>query len=273
MDEKAKLSDFRQSLRFTLPLLPHQVLSWLTAFADRIIMLSLVGATVTGIYSLAYQASMVLGLVFTELNRAFMPRYARLGVDADPREVVSLVRLHYTLMMVITAASILAVPVAAPLIFRGEFAGAFDYVGPLLLAQLIYASYNVPTNLLTLARGQSRQIWLASASGAIVNAILNFAFLPVIGPWAAVWATVASYGVMVAVSMILELRSGSQLRGAFNSRSTLALCGCWSGLAVAAFLPAVVNWPATIAGYILCLAVVVGLIKILRGSRGFSSSV
>lgn len=263
-------------LRFTLPLVPHQLLNWMTAFVDRVIMISLLTAAMAGIYSLSYQASVVLGLVFTELNRAFMPRYTRLGAAADLAELSRLIRLHLAMMAGVTAAAIISVPVIAPIMFRGDFDDAGLYLGWLLFAQLMYGCYYLPTNLVTLARGRSDRMWLASGAGATSNVALNFLLLPLVGVWGAVVATVVAYAAMACVAWRIEMRSGDEIRAVISGRFVLGVAICVASLSFAAISPALGSTPLTIVAYGTCaLVALLGpgryILSLSSSTRGVAS--
>lgn len=258
----------RSSLRFTLPLVPHHALHWATAFVDRLIMIAVLGAAATGVYSLSYQAAVVVGLVLTELNRALMPNYARLGSPASPEVLVALVRRHFAAMSVVTAAALLVMPLAGPLLFRGDYAESAHYLGTLIVAQFIFACYSIPTNLLTLARGQSARIWRASGVSAAVNVLLNLALLFVWGVWGAVAATVLAYVALLAVALRLEARSRGEL--SFLWHRPFASSAGWIAFALAAgtaapFLPGVLSVVAT---GICATVMVLGPGRELLGSSG-----
>lgn len=225
-----------EPLALTAPLLPHQVLMWALAFVDRVIMISIAGPSSTGIYSLAYQASTVGGMAFTEFNRALMPRYARLGDNPQSRPIRSLVSEHLGTILALTGLALPLIPILGHHVFHGPFAAATTYVGPLLISQLIYGAYGVPTNLLTLAVGNSRRMWQASGLGALSNVALNFALIPDLGIWGGVIANIAAYGLMATGAIWLESKGAGLLaRGYRGARLPLLFVISIGVLGVAAF--------------------------------------
>jgi O-antigen/teichoic acid export membrane protein len=219
----ARWASLREPLAFSLPLLPHQASLWVTAIFDRVLMIALVGASITGVYSLAYQASAVLGMVLLESNRALMPYYARMVLHLDTGSVARVAVRQASIMIVVGGGALLASPLIGKVLFVGEYKGALDLVGPLLLAQLLLGLYYIPINVITLVRGISRHVWWASTAAAVTNVVLNICLLPAWGAWGAVTATLASYGVLLLVARRLERRHGSLLRQPRNTTVSLSL--------------------------------------------------
>jgi O-antigen/teichoic acid export membrane protein len=256
------IGHLKVALRFTLPLLPHQLLTWASSFVDRLIMIALVSASVVGIYSLAYQTSIVLALVMLELNRALMPTYARLGRHPIRGDVERLVGIHRSLMVSATGLAILAIPLVAPVLFNGEFDASVQYLAPLFVAQLAYGLYFVPANLITLARGQTQGIWMASATGAALNVGLNFLLLKRFEEWGAVAATLIAYVGMVAVASLLERRASAreEARHAHDWRSRTPILLGLTGVAVGA-----VGSAMSASGPLLAVTSVICLVLLLCG--------
>jgi O-antigen/teichoic acid export membrane protein len=243
------IGHLKVALRFTLPLLPHQLLTWASSFVDRLIMIALVSASVVGIYSLAYQTSIVLALVM-------------LGRHPIRGDVERLVGIHRSLMVSATGLAILAIPLVAPVLFNGEFDASVQYLAPLFVAQLAYGLYFVPANLITLARGQTQGIWMASATGAALNVGLNFLLLKRFEEWGAVAATLIAYVGMVAIASLLERRASAreEARPAHDWRSRTPILLGLTGVAVGA-----VGSAMSASGPLLAVTSVICLVLLLCG--------
>jgi O-antigen/teichoic acid export membrane protein len=63
----------KDALKFGIPLIPHALAGWIKTGADRIILMSVLGATATGIYAVGYQIGMIIGVLTTAFNKAWSP--------------------------------------------------------------------------------------------------------------------------------------------------------------------------------------------------------
>jgi O-antigen/teichoic acid export membrane protein len=221
---------------FAAPLLPHQLFIWVIGFADRALIAGILGGAQAGAYSVAYQMASVLGLLLTETNRAFMPRYARASHTSAQAEVRKLAVTQLVLMVALTSTAVLCSPVLSIFLFDGEYSVGAELVVALLVAHLPYGLYFIPTNVLTLTHGRTRRMWLASGSGAVVNIGLNVALLPLVGIWGAVWATLVAYLTMAIVAAALEKSSGGLLTSGIP-RWGIALATMWALVFAATALP------------------------------------
>ena len=76
---RVRIDALRRSLRYGLPLVPHYFAGWALTFIDRFLLLRLSTTAQVGLYSLAYNFSMVLNLFCTAINQAWAPIYYRSG--------------------------------------------------------------------------------------------------------------------------------------------------------------------------------------------------
>ena len=70
---KYKYEYIKDALHFGIPLLPHSLSGWLKSGADRIIINFILGASLTGIYSISYQIGSVILVVITAFSKAWSP--------------------------------------------------------------------------------------------------------------------------------------------------------------------------------------------------------
>lgn len=181
----------KQSLRFSLPLLPHVASSWIINSSDRIILEKFVEISDLGVYALAAQISMVLGLFYSSLNSALVPRYTRLRIDGSDNEANKLLR---TFSIIIILFGILAIPIgiyAVKILTTTEYHGAIVLIPILLIGQIINGYYFVFVAKLFYTK-KSGAIATSSSIAAITNILINLSLIPVIGVLGAVLSTIGS---------------------------------------------------------------------------------
>ena len=98
------LKDF---LMFGFPMIPHQLSNWIKGQGDRLLLISIAGAGVTGLYSVGFQIGSIMGLLLMAANRAYYPYvFNKLSSGMTPTLLIKHVKLVYALMFAIILLSL-----------------------------------------------------------------------------------------------------------------------------------------------------------------------
>jgi O-antigen/teichoic acid export membrane protein len=128
------VNDARDALRFGVPLIPHVIGGLLIATTDRFMITNMLDVAQAGIYMVALQMGMVLGLLTDSFNGAYAPYLMGALVKDDRARDRKIVRGTYVYFGVVTLAALI-LGIAAPRLlgvlvgeqFRAA-AGAVPYV-------------------------------------------------------------------------------------------------------------------------------------------------
>ncbi len=94
------------TLRFSLPLVPHQLSGWALSISDRILLERYVSLDQLGLYSLGYRLAMVLDLVLTSINMAWSPFFYRTAAtEEDAPHTFARIVTYFTVLMLIVKSS------------------------------------------------------------------------------------------------------------------------------------------------------------------------
>ena len=107
------MDDARDALKFGVPLIPHVIGGLMIATTDRFMITNLLDVAQAGIYVVALQLGMVLGLLTDSFNRAYAPYLMGALVKEDPARDRKIVRGTYVYFIAVTLAA-LALGVTAP---------------------------------------------------------------------------------------------------------------------------------------------------------------
>ena len=195
--------------------------------------------------------------------------FDRDGEGTARHHLVSQAQLH--LMAGLPIAFLLGVggPVVSRIAFGPEFRPAAEQLIPWFAAaaflqglQAFYVSY-----LFTIHR---RTLWNASicAGAALVNLALNFLLVPVIGLVGAALATVVSYGLVIAASLVVAGRWMTLPWPVRDMLKVVGACALAAPLAIAARMSE--SLPLAVLGLGMALVVIVAAIVLLdaAGMRG-----
>lgn len=186
----------RESLLFSIPLLPNVASGWITGVSDRIL-LSIYGTLEdTGVYNVGY----LLGRGITIFSEAIFMVYGPMifaMIKKDPlvarKRIERFVPYYFMFMAWIFVALSLFAPEIIQVVVPKKYSGAALITPIVLFAYFLGSQYKTFTFLLAY---QKRTALIAV--GAIMQAVINFGanllLIPLYGKTAAAWTTVAAIG-------------------------------------------------------------------------------
>ena len=121
----------KDALNYGFPLVPHVIGALLLGVGDRFIVNKALGTSSVGVYVVAIQIGLVIGILADSVNKAFVPWLMEGLVKANKSSQKKIVILTYVYFIVILALAALAVLVA-PYILPFIVGPQFQSVGPLL---------------------------------------------------------------------------------------------------------------------------------------------
>jgi len=191
-----------QTLRFSIPIVPLQISTFVLSASDRFIILRDLGPGPTGRYQVAYTLGAVGISMLTFLNLAWLPRifaikdpHARAAVLAHSRD--GLYRLLVPVTLGIALGGPIALRIWAPASFRTE---ALIPVVLLVVTSTIPVSTSFVHSRLMLSEGRSGLVATVTVVAALFNIGLNLVLVPHIGINGSALATLVTYTVL-AVGM------------------------------------------------------------------------
>jgi O-antigen/teichoic acid export membrane protein len=232
-----------RSLRYGLPLVPHYFAGWALTYIDRVLLMQLSTAAQVGLYSLAYNVSMVLNLFCASINTAWAPIYYDLADTADGR--AKLPRLTTVYAAVVTAIAIsytLVAPDLLLLLANKRFHAAVAVVPVVAGGYYFFALYMVVS---TPIFHRKKTVWapVISGSAALLNVGVNLVLIPRFGMFGAAWATFIAYFFMFLIARVLSERLSP---GIYENRSLIVLIGTYCISLAAAIVLVEIGLPIVI---------------------------
>jgi O-antigen/teichoic acid export membrane protein len=179
----------KNSLLFSLPLIPHVASAWIIASSDRIILEKFVTLKEIGIYALAVQVSMILSLFYQSINNALMPRYTKLRKENNNLKAESLLKIFFYLVIVFGGISIPIAMLGTNLLASEEYKSAIWLIPFLILGIIIKGLYYIPVTKLFYHK-KTAAIAKSSTIAAFLNIAINMSLIPIIGIYGAIISTI-----------------------------------------------------------------------------------
>lgn len=190
----------------SLPLLIHELSGVLLNSSDRIIINQLCGAKPAALYSIAYTIAMVITVVLSSLNQAWVPWF----FDKLKNNEVSMIRNSVPKYVTGFTLGCIGLMLFGPemiLIFGGKsYAEAVYIIPPVCLAIEIQFIYTLYVNIEFFLK-KTTYISIATAGATIINIALNYLMIPRYGYIVAAYTTVIGYGFSLLFHYIICRRT------------------------------------------------------------------
>ena len=212
------LGYLRTAARFGATLQFSNLLVQLTARLDLVLVYRLSTPAEAGDYSIALTVGALVGAVPLALAYASFPRLALVGEEEARTLTAQVFRMGITAALLAAGVLALLTPVAVPLVFGSDYAGA---IGPTLLlipAGVLWSGQWLLCRAAA-ARGVTRPLLTSFAISFAIMVALDFVLIP---PFAGTGAGVAS---MVASGVGLVLAAGHYRRQRWDWRGFLPRWG------------------------------------------------
>lgn len=186
---------------YSLPLIANSLAWWVNNSSDRYIVIFFCGMAANGIYSVASKIPSILTVFQTIFSQAWTLSAVQ---DFDPEDsngfFANTYRGYNCLMTIICSLLIVLDKPLASFLYAKDFYKAWQYV-PWLTIAVLFGSMAGYIGGIFVAVKNSRIFASSTLVGAILNVILNFIAVPLLGPLGAAISTTISYAIVWVIRL------------------------------------------------------------------------
>lgn len=193
---------FKRMLKFGLPYLPAGLASMIIQVIDRPIMEHLTDLKTLGIYQANYKLGIFMMLFVSMFQYAWQPFFMQESGSSDAKKVFSKVLTYFTLagavilvLLSLFIDNIVKLEIFGRTIIGSAYWSGLNIVPVVLLAYLFNGLYVVFTAGIYI-KEKSIYVPVITGISAVINIVINFILIPIMGIMGAALATLASYFVM-----------------------------------------------------------------------------
>ena len=186
----------------SLPLLVHELSAVLLNSSDRIIINQLCGGKDAALYSIACTITMVLTVILSSLNQAWIPWFFD---KLENNKLTDIKRIipKYIIGFTVICIGLMFIGPEMILIFGGKsYIEAIYVIPPICLSIEIQFIYTFYVNIEFFLK-KTLYISAATAGATIINIVLNYLMIPLFGYVAAAYTTVIGYLFMLIFHYII----------------------------------------------------------------------
>ena len=195
---------WKYSLSFNLPLLAYYLSQYIFNQSDRIMIDHMVGRDKAATYGIAYALAMALTFIINATNNSYIPWFYNKIKEGKTNENKRVSLFISGLMAVLLSGVIWFAPELIAIFGGGKYNEAVGVIPPVAISLLLlfYAQNFICVEFYY---EQKLRLVIASIVAAILNLILNWIFIPVIGYIAAAYTTLFSY-IVFALSNCIAMK-------------------------------------------------------------------
>ena len=192
----------KSMLFFSLPNIPNMLSWWVNNISSRYIILGFCGAGVAGMFTAASKLPSMINLLTTLFQQAWQYSSSKEINNKDNGKFFSDVFKYYSTFVFIACSTLIMIsPYISKVILKGDFFEARVYV-PLLLFSATLGCFSVFFGTFYTAVKNNVMAMFSTGVGAITNMTLNFLFVPTMGVFGALFASVCGYSLITVIRMI-----------------------------------------------------------------------
>ena len=188
----------KNMIKYSVVLIPNSFMWWIMNSSDRMMVSAMISVTANGVYAVAYKIPTLLSTFTTIFNQAWSYSAIREDESEDKEEYNNRVYDKLVTIIIVVATGLLMIMKPFLSVYVGkEYYAAWHYV-PYLIVGFVFMTLGSFIATSYTVHKDSMGFLISGTVGAIINLILNFILIPMMGVSGAAFATCISYfGVFV----------------------------------------------------------------------------
>lgn len=195
----------RYALIFGLPLVWHYLAQNIASQFDRIMITSLVGNSQTGIYSFVYTIASIFSILFYSTDNVWSVWFYKQMEEKNCEEIRKNAERYIVLFDFIAILMMVCSREIIMLMSSKEYWKGADLFMPIIVGLFFLFLYTIPVSIEYYYK-ETKYIAITTFASAIVNIVLNYIFIQLLGYKAAAYTTACSYFVMFITHWIISKR-------------------------------------------------------------------
>lgn len=195
----------KHAIRFGSGLVPAAIGSTMITMSDRFFINTLISVGETGLYSVACSFASIMSFVTVSFCNAFIPwMFENLSKKTDEanRRIVKISYLYMIGIFFIGVVLFFIIRVVFPFFVNSSFNDSFKFIPWLLLGNVFYGCYLLMINYILYSE-KTIYSTLITFSCGIIGALLNYAFIILMGAIGAALATALTFAIFFVMTWII----------------------------------------------------------------------
>lgn len=200
---------WKYALAISIPIIPHSISNVVLSQSDRILIGNINGSEAVGLYSLIYNISMIINILWMSLDSVWVPWFCN-KMSEKNYGLINKVSIKYTELFTYVTLGVLYVsPEIVKLLAPAKYWSSLDIVSPIVVSGYFIFLYSLPVNVEYFFK-KNIFISIGTLVCGGVNITANVFLLPIYGYKIAAYTTLISYMFLFAFHWIISKRIFSE---------------------------------------------------------------
>lgn len=205
INEKIDIVKMREMLKYSIVLIPNSFMWWIMNSSDHIMVTSMIGVAANGIYAISYKLPTLISTFTGIFNQAWSYSAIKENGSTDEEKYNNSVLNHMiSIVMIIGVAMMVIVKPFLKIYVQENYFEAWKYT-PFLIIGCVYLTLGTFMSTSYTVHKDSKGYLISGSFGALINIMLNFVLIPIIGVYGAAIATCLSY-IFVFIFRVFHTR-------------------------------------------------------------------
>lgn len=209
-------TELKDLLSYSVPMIPSSIALWIVNLSDRLLVTFFLGTSLNGIYAVANKIPNLFASVYSVFNLAWTETAARV-MDKDKDADAYYEKMFDVLFGFLSGAMLLLISITS-VIFRilinSKFDESYQQI-PILFMGVFFNCIVSFFGGIYVAKQQTKQVGYSSLAGAVINFVVNIAFIRNIGLYAASISTVVAF-LIISIYRMVDVRKYVEIRYNFK---------------------------------------------------------
>lgn len=202
----------RDSLKYSLPLLPHDLASWSNGMIDKLFLNDIRSTEDAGLYGAGQQFGGIVGIVATSMNKAYVPWF----FEQESKGEYGYRKIEKFAELMVLATSLVALVISLfskevlMIMVSEEYRLIWKFIPILCFGNVFHSLYYVFVNVLFLKN--TNLVFIVTLVVAFINILLNIILIPILGIFGAAIAFAFSIFVSSIIALVFSLWKNKDIR-------------------------------------------------------------
>jgi O-antigen/teichoic acid export membrane protein len=200
LEFKYNKNDMKDLLHFGIPMIPHDLSGWITTSGDRLLLITMVGVSATGLFTVGFQIGMIMSVLVSSFHKVWSPYlYEKLSLtEVSIKSKIKIVKFTYLYFLSVFLL-VLVLNFIAKYIFIYfidiDYAESYRYVIYILITYGLNGAYFMVVGYIFYFK-RTKQLAYITFSSSVLHLLLSYIFINLYGAIGVAYSGVLSYTFM-----------------------------------------------------------------------------
>jgi len=195
---KIKKDYIEDALKFGVPLIPHVLSGWFRTGIDRILLTTIISTSATGLYAVGYQFGLIVGIIATAFNQAYVPYLYKKLTSIDmygKRKLVKFTYICFFAYLMFATLISLTMPWLIENFLNEKYHSAGEFIPLISFGYAFHGMYLMVVNYIFYMK-KTVVLSLITFTSGLLHAILSYLLITFHGAIGAAEATIISFFIL-----------------------------------------------------------------------------